>query len=169
MTDMLLAHYKTVRGEVLTRMNMRQTVLVLYLGSVGTVLGLALDGHLEAGIIIPLISFGVAWIIRDHELGLTCLGMWLREEYQRYLETQDDFVRIPQWDASIMRTKYSKLLISRFIGYGALLAIADLTGLYIAWFALDTHPLLRCAGMGLFILTLATMICTYLQRHTLKV
>lgn len=165
--SVLIAHYEATRAEVLERMKMRQTILTVYLGFVGTVLGLAVgtNPRIDALIVIPLASFGVAWIIRDHELGLACLGSWLEETYQQYIDENPVLQGTPQWDGSKLRQKYGRLFASRFVGYVSLFLIADLAGLFISWGELSTQVYLRWIGIALTTFTLIILSVTFAQRR----
>jgi cysteine synthase len=45
---LIITHYQTIRDEILARMEMRQTMLTVYLGFAGTIFGLAMRIRLTA-------------------------------------------------------------------------------------------------------------------------
>ena len=142
---LLVTHYQAIRDEILARMGMRQTVLTVYLGFIGTILGLAVAAptYNNISILVPFITFGVFWIIRDHELAIAHLGCWIKEEYLGYLKELGLDDRFPRWQDSPLRQAYgTKILSSRYITYlfvfvgssGAGLVIAGMnTNVHLAW------------------------------------
>lgn len=164
MHEILIKHYETVRQEILERIRLRQTVLVLYLGFVGTVLGFAFSPDKnKIGIVIPFVSFGVAWIIRDHELLLGYLGQWLKTTYDNYLRSNPEFEKYPQWDSSPLIENYAKSVLSaRFIGYICLLLILSIVGLVVSWCELSI--VLRIFGIAFTTGTFIILIWTYFER-----
>jgi hypothetical protein len=116
-------------------MEMRQTALTVYLGFVGTVLGISITetpySHLS--ILVPFMTFGVFWIIRDHELAIAHLGRWIRDEYVPYLKTAGIDPDFPRWEDSEMRKAYGeKILFSRYVTYLLVFVGSSVAGITIA-------------------------------------
>lgn len=174
MHDILIKHYETVREEILTRMQMRQTAITLYLGFVATVLGLTVGvlPHGEAAaLVIPFVSLGVFWMVRDHELGLACLNLWLKGDYEKYLHSKASLRNYPQWDSSSSSKKYgSDVLVSRFIGYGILFTIPSMVSLilFLSLKATLINIVIGVIGIILTMSTLVLIINTYRKRRSIS-
>jgi|SRR5262245_2295832 len=167
--EISITHYKAVREEIVARMEMRQMVFVLYLGFVGAIFSLsATDSNRRVvAIVVPFISFGVIWIVRDHELGLALLGAWLRNEYQSYLNTQQSFSHLPQWDGSLLRFKYGKnVLRSRFMGYLVVLIGPSIASLITFWRSV-TLPT-KIVSMAFALASLLLVYSTYKKRQSIE-
>jgi hypothetical protein len=121
---------------------------VLYLAAVGTLFGIAFgrDGTKGIVVIVPFIAFGIALMLRDHELVLLRLGRWIRWEYEPYVQhyvtgelkqgTADAVkgVRLPLWDTSPVLREYGETEIGpRYLGYALLLGLPSVIG--VIWFA----------------------------------
>jgi hypothetical protein len=169
MSEVTIAHYQAVREEILARMNMRQTALTLYLGFVGVIFGLAAaeNPRRDVTIVVPFIAFGVLWVIRDHELGLALLGLWLREDYQKHLDGNPQLQGSPQWDTSLVRPKYIKhVLVSRFIGYAAVFFGPSVVSLVVSW---TSVILLVDVVSTVFTVGILILIClTFAKRRAIE-
>ncbi len=161
--EILVKHYDSVRKEIVERIRLRQAVIVLYVGFVGMVLGLAVKGSQEIGIVIPLVSLGVAFIIRDHELALEAIRKFLKEEYGEFLNTTEGLKKLPQWDSSAALMWYGKQWGFRFLGYILLVIVSSIAGLRISYGVID--PLLT--GLGVLSALFATIVfvATYIERE----
>lgn len=154
MDRILSTHYKAIRDEAVSRLLARDRLLVLYLAAVGTLFGIAFgkDGTKGIVVIVPFIAFGIALMLRDHELVLLRLGRWIRSEYEPYVQhyvkgelKQDTAVavqklRLPLWDTSPILKEYGETEIGpRYMGYALLLGLPSVIG--VIWFA-------QSAGIG---------------------
>lgn len=131
---LLVTHYQAVRSEILARMEMRQTVLTIYLGFLGAVFGLVAtkDTYSSASIALPFVAFGVVWIIRDHELAIAYLGCWIKEDYLDNLKELGLDDRLPRWQDSQLRQMYgTKIMSSRYLTYLSIFVGSSLAGLII--------------------------------------
>lgn len=134
-TTLLVTHYQAIRAEILARMEMRQTVLTLYLAFVGVIFGLAAAENplSSASVLVPFMAFGVFWIIRDHELALAHMGQWIRKEYIESLKRMGRDEYLPRWENSMQREVYGKqVLSSRYITYCFVFIGSSIAGIMIA-------------------------------------
>lgn len=121
--------------------------------------------RLQICLVVTLVSFGAMLIIRDHELLLGYLGRWLREDYDRCLQSRDATKGCPQWDASAQLADYGRFhLGDRFVGYACLLGGTSLISVVLAW----GSPLPKgaiSAGLLLTAMTFGIVIWTFRERQ----
>jgi len=170
LTPLLVTHYQTIRDEILARMEMRQTALTVYLGFVGTILGISIleTPYSNVSILVPFMSFGVFWIIRDHELAIAHLGRWIRDEYVPYLKKAGLDPHLPRWEDSEARKAYGeKILFSRYVTYLFVFVGSSAAGITIAVTdpRADVHWAWIASSIVITALTVAFTILTLKRRH----
>lgn len=173
MDRILSTHYKAIRDEAVSRLLARDSLLVLYLAAVGTLFGIAFanDGTKGIVVIVPFIAFGIALMLRDHELVLLRHGRWIRSEYEPYVrhyvkgELKEDTanavrgLRLPLWDTSPVLREYGETDIGpRYVGYALLLALPSVIG--VIWFVQSAGALSPRLESSVAILALLAIFFT---------
>jgi hypothetical protein len=167
---LLVTHYQTIRDEILARMEMRQTALTVYLGFVGTIFGLAIveTPYRNVSILVPFMTFGIFWIIRDHELAIAHLGRWIRDAYVPYLHKAGLDPHLPRWEDSEARRAYGeKILFSRYVTYLFVFVGSSVAGITIAVTdpTADVHWAWIASSILVTTLTVLFTILTLRRRH----
>lgn len=96
-----LAFYETARSEIITRIQMRETAIFVWLGAIGVVGGIAFSGEhppQEVLLILPLLGVGFAMRISDHERIIGQLAVYTSKELAPFLSTEPQLL---QWDSSV--------------------------------------------------------------------
>ena len=88
--------YESARAELIQRVRLRDHVLLVYLGLVSTILGIAFGTGTNPKVlfVIPFVSCGVSILIYQHNNAVGALGKFCRVELGKF------FTLVPQWDAS---------------------------------------------------------------------
>ncbi len=94
LTPSVLAFYAAARAEIVQRLQLRDTLLFVYLGASATLLGLAAKKDLEAWFLFPLLIFIVTALILRNE--------WMIHYIRIYIHTEliPGKVVPPPWDLS---------------------------------------------------------------------
>ncbi len=178
MDTLLTKHYEVVRQEAVARLLARDRLLVLYLGAVGALFGIAFgkEATREIVVIVPFIALGVSLMLRDHELVLLRLGQWIRDEYEAYIreyvkgELKQEAaaavakLRFPIWDTSPVLREYGEREIGpRYAGYALLFGLSSITG--VIWFAvsagISVPPLSSCLAISAFVAKILVVISAF--------
>lgn len=99
--DTARSNYAAVRAEILQRMQLRDYVLLVFLGFTGAIFSVALGAanHIEVLLAIPFLSLGAAILVSQHNLMAAVLGDFLSTELQVALDSENEGA--PQWDKSL--------------------------------------------------------------------
>lgn len=108
--------YKAAREEIMTRMKLRDQVLLVFLGAIGTIFGVSFGNQVNKEIMltIPIIALGVSIIISQHSIAIGGIANFCR------VELKDFFDNIPHWDdsktlKSLSKNQLTKRGLSGFI------------------------------------------------------
>lgn len=134
--DTARTNYVSVREEIRERIQLRDNVLVLYLGAVGAVLGVALSSRsisIELLLIIPYLALGATAIISQHHTMIGSLGCFLASELEPFLKEIGEYA--PQWDASktIRARSHRFSWLGRRVGHIVLIDIPAVAALFFNW------------------------------------
>lgn len=132
--DTAREHYTSTRTEMIQRIQLRDNVLLVYLGAIATLLGLAFGASIntEVLLVIPVLSLGAAVILSQHNIAIGSLGAFLVHELEPFLKELGEYA--PQWDNSYAFHEYSSRGVSlRTIGHFLLINVPAVAGLVITW------------------------------------
>jgi hypothetical protein len=132
--DSARTHHDTARSEIIKRLELRDNVLVIYLGAIGALFGVAFGTSVnkEVLLVVPYLTLGAATIISQHQEVIGSLGRFLYLELQPFMESIGEAA--PQWDASKSLLDYLPQAIwLRTIGHLLLIITPAITALYINW------------------------------------
>jgi hypothetical protein len=126
--------YDQMRSEIVQRVQLRDNALILYLGSVGTIFGLALGqlAKYEILLIIPYLSMGVAAIISHHHSIIGSQISFIADELVPFFKSVNE--ASPMWEISETRKEYSARDINlRFLANLTLTTIPPIAGLILTY------------------------------------
>ncbi len=91
--------YRSARDEMLTRMRIRDNILIVYLGAVSTLFAIAINSaHPEILFCIPYLALGAGLLVCQHYCVMGHLAHFCVTEIANVLEKQN--AHAPQWDRS---------------------------------------------------------------------
>lgn len=129
-------HEQNARAELIQRISLRDNTLVLYLGTIGALLGLTKNDTIGTAflLIIPFLAFGATIIIEQHHIMIGLLGYYLAVELNKEYKGINEFV--PQWDGSFTithRKSFGKYpwLLQRRVGHVILITLPAVLSLII--------------------------------------
>ncbi len=134
--DTARATYESARQELIQRITLRDHVLLVYLGAVGTILAIALgtDARNDILMLIPFISLGAAVLVSQHNSVIGSLGDFCVNELDDFFISLKPSEWAPQWDKSKALQKYSsKSIRLRSWGHSIIVIIPSVLGLAINW------------------------------------
>jgi hypothetical protein len=132
--DTAREHYTSARTELIQRIHLRDNVLLVYLGAVGTVFGLAFGTSIrsEVLLVVPFFSLGASVILSQHNIAIGSIGAFLVHEIEPFLKQLGEYA--PQWDNSVTFHEYSSRGVwLRTIGHTLLIVIPAIAGIAITW------------------------------------
>jgi len=124
--------YEVIHNHNLERGRLRESALILYLGGVGVIFGLAFGESLmmEVLFIIPFLSLGVSYIIAQHHNMIGTLLKYLTDEFIPYYRKEHS--EIPFWELSETRHTYADQDITqRFFANLILICGPPITSLFL--------------------------------------
>ena len=82
-SDSARCYYESARNELIKRIQLRDTVLLIMLGTMATIFGIAFgtSAHIEILFIIPYLSFGAASLVSQHQEVIGSLGAFIAGEF----------------------------------------------------------------------------------------
>ena len=78
--QVVIAYYQTARAEILERIRLREAVIVVWLGVMGAVVGVAFkvdEPSNEILLLLPVLALGFAMRIADHEKIIAKLAVYV--------------------------------------------------------------------------------------------
>lgn len=161
--------YDSARQELIQRIHLRDNVLLVYIGVVGTIFGISFGSASAAQIllVIPYLALGAAVIVSQHNAIIGSIGIFLANEIEPFLKDLGESA--PQWDTSNALHEYSKDAIwMRSLGHFLLILIPPVTALVLNWRYgfFSTFPEGPLWWAGLVITVYAAHII--LKAHTLR-
>lgn len=132
--DSARQYHATARSEIIQRLQLRDNVLLVFLGATGALFGIALgtNANPEILLVVPYLTLGATLIISQHHEVIGSLGLFLREELHPALEKMGDAA--PEWDTSdALREYHSQAIWMRILAHTILLIIPPLGSLAINW------------------------------------
>ena|GEM_PF-2235543 len=128
-------HYESARMELIERIQLRDNVLLLYLGAVGTIFGVSIGttARLEILLVIPYLALGASTIVSQHHAMIGSLGDFLAHEIEPFLREIGEYA--PQWDTSeaLKASSNMSTLMGRTLGHLLLIIIPPIAGLSLNW------------------------------------
>ncbi len=124
--------YKVIHNHNIERVRLRESALILYLGSVGVIFGLAFGESImkEILLITTFLSLGVSIIIAQHHNLIGTLLKYLTDEFIPYYRNEHS--EIPFWELSETRHKYANRDITqRLIGNLILICVPPIASLFL--------------------------------------
>lgn len=118
--DSARKHYESARKELIQRIRLRDRVLLLYLGAVATISGVAIGSRgaqREILLVLPFLTLGIAIIVSQHNALIGAIGHFCVNEIEPYLKDLPNYEYAPQWDSSNALEEYSQRAI-RFRSWG---------------------------------------------------
>jgi hypothetical protein len=155
-------NYEMARWEITERIQIRDQVLLVYLGAVGTIFGIALGTSSKPEILLvtPYLTLGAAIIVSQHNSVIGALGSFVAHELESFLREIGEYA--PQWDTSAVLGSYSvRMVWLRTLGHLLLLSSPPVVGLIANWWYGFYSPFpnwiiwwfgLVCTGLSLFLL-----------------
>lgn len=126
--------YTAARAEIIQRMQLRDYVLLVFLGFTSAIFGVALGvpDHIEVLLSIPFLTLGAAILISQHNFMAAVLGEFLSTELK------DEFGSLgesaPQWDDSDTFKGYAFCAARfRFWGHIFIIFIPSFVALCATW------------------------------------
>ena len=125
--------YESARSELIERIGHRDNVLILYLGGVGALYGVALGttASLRVLLAIPYLALGAATILSQHHAIIGQIGYYLATELHPFFESKSSSDCCPpQWDTSkSMDSYHHKAMDQRFLGHLLLIVVPAVSAL----------------------------------------
>ena len=134
--EVMNTFYDSARMELIERIKLRDNALLLYLGTMGAIFGVAfgtLVSH-EVLLISPYIALGAAIIISQHNAVIGALASYCAIEIQAYLENVLSKETPTQWENSLSFKEYHERSTNlRSIGHLILITTPAVAALAINW------------------------------------
>jgi hypothetical protein len=167
-------HEQMARAEIIQRVALRDNALVLYLGAVGALVGIAGSSTVGTKIllIIPYLAFGATSIIEHHHMMIGILSYYLTEDLSVHYRKIKEYV--PDWDDSArIRDAWTKrpYLIQRKFGHWVLISMPSLLSLILNYEYIWQENVLTAAwwlGLVLTIFSIATTAQSSAYRRSLR-
>jgi len=156
--DTARLNYGAVRSEILQRMQLRDYVLLVFLGFTGAIFGIALgtSNKIEILLSLPYLSLGAAILVSQHNMMAAILGEFLACELESVFKQQGE--NAPQWDNSSTFENIAKTAARfRFFGHTLIIFVPCIVALGVNWRAAfyDPFPAQPIWWFGMFCLLIA--------------
>jgi hypothetical protein len=125
-------NYESARNELVQRIQLREQILLFFVGGVATIYSVALgaENKLEILLAIPYLSFGTAVIISQHNSVIGALGHFCAREIGPFLRKLEPAEYAPLWESSASLHRYSaKALGMRTLAHIVLIVTPAALGL----------------------------------------
>jgi hypothetical protein len=132
--DSARTFYESARQELIQRIQLRDNVLLVYLGAIGTIFSVSLGTTVKPEIllVIPYLALGASVIVSQHNAVIGSLGIFLVFEIGPFLQKLKEGA--PQWDNSASLHEYSTRAIwMRSFGHFLLIIVPPVAALSINW------------------------------------
>jgi hypothetical protein len=167
-------NYESARNELVQRIQLREQVLLFFVGGVATIYSVALgaENKLEILLAVPYLAFGTAVILSQHNAVIGALGHFCVHEIGPFLKKLEPSEHAPLWESSASLHQYSsKALGMRTLAHIVLIVTPALLGLLmnrhealLADFAKGIIWWIGCSGTGL---ALGFLVVTHVWRKKL--
>lgn len=117
-------------------MRIRDQVLLVYLGAIGTILGIALgtSAKIEILLCIPYLALGVSILVSQHNAAIGALGDFCGNEIQEFLDKLTPSEAAPQWDNSnALKYLHGQITQLRSWGHLIIVSVPCLISLGVNW------------------------------------
>ena len=105
--ELLLKFYESARQELLSRVQLRENSMMIFLGGVGAVIAAAIQANQPFFlIIIPYLALGISFITLHHNAVIGAIIIYCAYELQVHFNKINSTV--PQWDNSMARLESGK-------------------------------------------------------------
>lgn len=124
--------YESARTELIQRLQLRDNVLLAFLGAIGAIFGLAFgtSANPEILLIVPYLALGATVLVVQHNNVIGMIGQFLTNEITPLLKEIDEYA--PQWDNSPTSIRYlAKSIWFRTLGHFLLIIIPELAALLL--------------------------------------
>lgn len=166
-------YHAAARSEIIQRIQLRDNVLLVFLGAAGALFGIALGSDVKPEIllVVPYLTFGATLIISQHHEVIGSLGLYLRKELHPIFEEAGDTA--PDWDSSdALRDCHSQAMWMRTLAHIILLIAPPVGSLAINWrhrgFSEPPQALAWWFGVFFAGLSLAVLVLSHYQRERLR-
>ncbi len=129
-------NYESARNELVQRIQLREQVLLFFVGGVATIYSVALGAasKLEILLAVPYLSFGTAVILSQHNAVIGALGHFCADEIGPFLKKLEPAEYAPLWESSASLHRYSsKVLGMRTLAHLVLIITPAALGLLLNW------------------------------------
>lgn len=129
-------NYESARNELVQRIQLREQILLFFVGGVATIYSVALgaENKLEILLAIPYLSFGTAVIISQHNSVIGALGHFCAREIGPFLKKLEPAEYAPLWESSASLYRHSaKALGMRTLAHVVLIITPAALGLLMNW------------------------------------
>ncbi len=129
-------YYQGARSELIARLQIRDNVLLLYLGAMGTLFGIAIGTAISMNVllVIPFIALGASIIVSQHNIIIGTIATYCADEMQESLDELAPKDCPVQWELSASLHEYHRKSISlRSWGHFILILIPALAALAMNW------------------------------------
>ncbi len=129
-------NYESARNELVQRIQLREQILLFFVGGVATIYSVALgaENKLEILLAIPYLSFGTAVIISQHNSVIGALGHFCAHEIEPFLKKLEPSEYAPLWESSASLHRHSaKTLGMRTLAHVVLIITPAALGLSMNW------------------------------------
>jgi hypothetical protein len=135
--DSARTHYESAREELILRIQLRDRVLLLYLGGVATISGVAIGSkgvQTQLLLILPFLTLGIAMIATQHNALIGAIGYFCVNEIEPYLKDLPNSEYAPQWDSSTALEEYSQRAVRfRSWGHTAIMLLPSFASLVVTY------------------------------------
>lgn len=137
--DTARSYYQQARAELNLRIQLRDNVLLFYLGAIATLLGVALSQSTVPGskglqilLAIPYVAVGATVILSQHHTAIGAMVEFFSSEHDRFLRELSPPEDAIQWDNSIAAKGYAAhAMFQRTVGHIVLLLLPCVASLLI--------------------------------------
>lgn len=140
--DTARASYMAVRTEIMQRMQLRDYVLLVFLGFTGVIFGVAFGSEDKFKVLfsLPFLSLGAAVLIAQHNLMAAVLGKFLAEELGPIFKVLNE--NAPQWDHSATFKEFAfTAAIHRYIGHTLIIFVPCVIALTVTFHIAFNTPI----------------------------
>lgn len=141
--EVLKLFYESARTELIKRIKLRDSVVLLFLGLAGTFFGLALNSRFSENpnndsfsvlLIIPYLSLGASVLLSQHNGVIAFIGKYCSEELQPVFDELTKPNKYVQWDNSKSLREFSDKAVGyRTFGHFILIFIPSIAALALNW------------------------------------
>jgi hypothetical protein len=127
--------YESARQELISRLQLRDNALFVFLGTTGTIFGIAVGAtaKLEILLIIPFLSLSLGFVVLQHHEVIGALGYFCERELGTFFQ-QNGVHKGLQWDGSTTLVRFhSRLVGARSPAHAAILLSPGYWAIAVNW------------------------------------